>query len=70
VSDNPTLMKIGPSIIEQELTRGDCPDCGLQCSPGCGYHPLGCFYGGLGYGYWVYDPACEMDHGERGDGRE
>jgi hypothetical protein len=70
MSDNPKLMKIGPSVTDQEMTKGDCPDCGLQCSPECGIHPLDCFYGGFGYGYWIYNPACELDHGERGDGRE
>ena len=63
--DNPKLMVIGPEHRDQEFAKGDCPECGLQCSPECGRHPLGCVYGGFGYCYWVYDPACELDHGER-----
>lgn len=58
-------MVIGPLCTrESELARGDCPDCGGDCAPECGMHPMGCLYGGLAEGYWIYDPECPLDHGE------
>lgn len=59
-------LRIGPEIIDQESAVGDCPDCGGQCAPECGLHPLGCIYGGFGYGYWMIADGCELDHGEPG----
>jgi len=50
----------------QEQPRGDCPECGGQCAPECGYHPLGCFYGGFTEqsAYWLIAEGCKLYHGE------
>lgn len=59
-------MILGPClVVTTELTRGGCKECGGQCDgPDCGLHAAGCIYGGFGYGYWIYDPDCPLDHGE------
>jgi hypothetical protein len=65
-NENPKEMCIGPEIRDSSImARGDCPDCGQQCAPECGEHPLGCFFGGFSYGYWIFDPNCTLDHGVR-----
>jgi hypothetical protein len=58
-------MTIGPirSRWGRQLTVGSCQECGAQCAPECGLHPLGCIYGG-GDGYWLIADGCELDHGE------
>ena len=44
-----------------------CAECGdPNCSPGCGQHDAGCFYGGpAGAGYWMAVDTCPHPH--RGD---
>ena len=44
---------------------GDCPECGGQCSPECGYHPMGCMYGGPteATAYWMKIDGCPLYHG-------
>lgn len=60
-------MTIGPERRgwAAEPTPGDCPDCGLQCAPECGVHPVGCFYGGgsTETGYWLIADGCGLFHG-------
>jgi hypothetical protein len=59
-------MRIGPTQSQhgRELARGSCSQCGGQCAPECGLHPLGCHYGGSPDGYWIIADGCELDHGE------
>jgi hypothetical protein len=61
-------MRLGPehprSWWDENNKDGDCPDCGGQCSPECGKHPAGCFFGGLGGGYWMIAEGCQLFHGE------
>jgi hypothetical protein len=60
-------MRIGPCVPPpDEMTPGDCPECGQQCAPECGMHPLGCIFGGgWSCGYWLIVEGCDLDHGER-----
>lgn len=51
------------------FVRGDCPECGGQCAPECGTHPLGCIFGGPGTGYWMIADGCELDHGPAANAR-
>lgn len=41
-----------------------CPDCGGNCDPECGLHPLGCIYGGFTKrtSYWLIAEGCELEH--------
>lgn len=41
-----------------------CPECGGNCAPECGRHPMGCIYGGFSEstGYWLVVDGCELDH--------
>jgi hypothetical protein len=59
------MMAFGPTQTQRrrELAKGDCPECGHQCAPECGRHPLGCVYGGPD-GYWLIAEGCDLDHGE------
>lgn len=65
--DNPRQLRIGPEIDPEKVVAGDCPDCGGQCSPECGIHPLSCVFGGplWANGYWMIADGCELDHGEQ-----
>jgi hypothetical protein len=58
-------MKLGPTLSQyrRELARGNCPECGGQCSPECGIHPKGCIFGGMDP-YWMICDDCKLDHGE------
>jgi hypothetical protein len=61
-------MRFGPEWddeIANKRPQGDCPDCGGECSPECGKHPLGCFYGGMPSGWWMIAEGCELYHGEK-----
>lgn len=40
-----------------------CPECGGDCAPECGRHPMGCMYGGFSEGYWIAIDGCPLDHG-------
>lgn len=62
---NSQVMRIGPEVPSgsHSWTPGDCPECGGQCAPECGRHPLGCIYGGM-IGYWMIAEGCGLDHGE------
>lgn len=61
-------MRLGPIHRDwpREDDRGDCPDCGGECAPECGRHPLGCLYGGPTdeTAYWLIVKGCERYHGE------
>lgn len=61
----PVEMSIGP-FVEHDGAPGLCPDCGGQCAPECGLHPLGCVYGGFSAftAYWLIADGCTLDHGE------
>jgi hypothetical protein len=61
-------MSLGPCESEwtREPTTGDCPECGGQCAPECGRHPLGCIFGGHD-GYWMIAEGCKLFHGETND---
>lgn len=39
-----------------------CPECGGNCSPECGMHPMGCIYGGFSVPYWLITPGCQLEH--------
>jgi hypothetical protein len=60
------VMRIGPTASEfkRALARGACAECGGECSPECGAHPLGCHWGGSPNGYWIIADGCKLDHGE------
>lgn len=59
---------IGPMVKEWKNNppKGDCPECGSQCSPTCGMHPNGCIFGGFTEqtSYWLIADGCELYHGE------
>lgn len=59
-------MSIMPSTNEwtMEDPKGDCVECGGQCAPECGTHPMGCIFGGFSYGYWMKVEGCPLFHGE------
>lgn len=65
-----TTMRFGPELSSEDwgrlegYGRGSCKDCGGECSPECGLHPKGCFYGGFSKGYWMIAEDCELFHGE------
>lgn len=40
----------------------ECPECGGDCSPECGLHPMGCIYGGFADGFWLIAEGCELEH--------
>lgn len=65
-------MMIGPDHPDgwwmDHKPDGDCGYCGSDCAPECGTHPAGCTFGGMGYGYWIYDPECPRYHGEEATG--
>ena len=60
------IMRIGPYVPVDVHVPGECPDCGGQCAPECGEHPLGCIFGGFSEAtsYWMIADGCELDHGE------
>lgn len=59
------VLTIGPTLPPGwEGERGECDECGGECAPECGKHPLGCVFGGCGYGYWLIADGCGLDHGE------
>jgi len=39
-----------------------CSECGGDCNPECGKHPLGCTYGGFSKGYWLVTEGCMLEH--------
>lgn len=45
-------------------TEAKCEDCGGNCAPECGMHPLGCVYGGFSEltSYWIAIDGCSLDH--------
>ena len=42
-----------------------CPDCGGDCAPECGRHPMGCVFGGFTEvsAYWLVTEGCPRKHG-------
>lgn len=46
-----------------------CLECGGNCAPECGRHPLGCIFGGSTRltSYWLVVPECTLSHGEEID---
>lgn len=61
-------LTIGPehpsAWWEEHRPRGECEHCGGDCDgDDCGLHAAGCVFGGLGYGYWMYDENCPRFHG-------
>ena len=64
----PQAMRFGPErkdFVGIE-PKGECEHCGGQCSPECGKHPKGCFYGGSTNqsAYWMIANGCELYHGD------
>jgi hypothetical protein len=61
-------FRLGPEKRDWkgEEPKGNCPECGGQCSPECGLHPKGCIYGGPTEEtcYWMIAEDCELYHGE------
>lgn len=41
-----------------------CANCGGDCAPECGFHPLGCIYGGSteASSYWLANEDCTLNH--------
>ena len=64
----PQQMTIGPERRDwpHDELPGGCPECGGQCAPECGRHPLGCVYGGFteASSYWMIAEGCTLYHGE------
>jgi len=60
-------MRLGPIRKEwvDEQPDGNCPECGGQCEPECGKHPMGCVYGGFTNetSYWMIVDGCKLYHG-------
>lgn len=52
-------MSIG---TEKQVNK--CPECGGDCAPECGKHPMGCVYGGFSEytGYWIVVDGCNLNH--------
>ena len=48
------------------IDNDSCPGCGGNCSPECGKHPAGCFYGGFGKGFWTIAEGCVLEHSTPG----
>jgi len=44
--------------------EGKCLECGGDCSPECGIHPMGCIFGGFSDGYWLIAEGCKLSHEE------
>lgn len=67
--DQPNDCRIGPEYKDWKTkgVKGDCPECGGQCSPECGLHPAGCVYGGFTEetSYWIIVEGCNLFHGEQ-----
>ncbi len=40
-----------------------CSECGGNCDPECGRHPLGCLYGGVTSGEWAHLLAEQTNQG-------
>lgn len=61
-------MRIGPPLKDWRGCEpdGKCQECGGQCSPECGRHPLGCIFGGFTEqtSYWLIVGGCKLYHGE------
>lgn len=48
--------------MSKEDKESVCKECGGNCSPECGRHPMGCIYGGFSYGYWLIAEGCKLEH--------
>lgn len=48
------------------IVAARCVDCGGDCAPECGMHPMGCLYGGFteATSYWIAVVGCPLDHGD------
>ncbi len=61
-------MRLGPLVKDwkKEGPKGACPECGGQCEPECGIHPMGCTFGGFSEqtSFWMIVEGCDLYHGE------
>ena len=63
------MAEIGPLYRDwpRDTPDGNCRECGGQCAPECGRHPMGCIYGGFttATSYWIISKDCDLYHGEK-----